>query len=101
MHNLFQCTGIVSYIISGFFPSFIQGFIVVQEIVHNLLEILRSLYFKATLALKQPLSFTEPLVVGAENDWHTIYGSFQYIVNTYPESTSDIGNFSVAVNGRQ
>ena len=101
MHNLFQCTGIVPYIVPGFLSCFIQGFIVVQEIVHNLLEILRSLYFKATLALKQALSFTEPFVVGAENDRHTIYGSLQHIVDTYPESTSDIGNFSVAVNGRQ
>ena len=101
MHNLFQCTGIVSYIVSGFLSCFIQSFIVVQEVVHNLLEILHSLYFKATLALKQALSFTEPLVVRTENNRHTIYGSFQHIVDTYPESTSDLGNFSIAINGRQ
>ena len=101
MHNLFQCTGIISYIISSFFPSLVQGFIVIQEVVHNLFEVLRSLYFKATLALKQALSFTEPFVVRTENDWHTIYSSFQHIVDTYAESTSDLSNFSIAINGRQ
>ena len=101
MHYLFQGTGIVAYIVSGFFPSLGQGFIVIQEVVHNLFEVLRSLYFKATLALKQALSFTEPLIVRAENDRHTIYSSFQHIVDTYAESTSDISNFSIAINGRQ
>ena len=68
MHNLFQGTGIVSYIVSGFFPSLVQGFIVIQEVVHNLFEVLRSLYFKATPALKQALSFTEPFVVRTDCD---------------------------------
>ena len=98
LHDYFHRTGVVLHIISGRLSGLLQISLIAQEAVHQLFEIFVTIDFKATLLFQQMLGLAELLVVRTEDYGNAIDGCFQYIVNAYSETTTDVRNLALSIN---
>ena len=72
-----------------------------KEMIHDVIEISIATDFKTATIPKQPLRFSETLVVGAEKYGDVPHGCLQHIVDAHTEAAANIRNGGIMVDGRQ
>ena len=89
------------HIISGSFPCLLQASLIRQKFVHQPFKIIIASHFKTAFLLQQMLRLAKFLVVRSEYHRNTIYSRFQHMMNSNSETTPNLRNLPISVNGGQ
>ena len=101
MHNLFCSSGITSHIITCICSGFTQEQFIRQETIQQSFQFIIIFNGISALCFEQLNGFHKFLILRSENHRNAINCSLKSIVDSHSETTSDIGNLAIAVDGRE
>jgi len=73
-------------------------FFVISKVIHQQTKTLKVENFKATTITQESLCFGKMLVVRTKENWHIPHSSLKNIVDSYTETTTDVGDITIMIN---
>lgn len=91
-------SGVLGDVAAGGFCCHAIGLAVCEEVVGDVIELIRIVHLEAGSGIKQIACLTEVMVVGTNDDGNAIDSSFRDVVNAYAEAAAHHCQLTIAID---